>query len=84
MDEHRVFADLLYQVDPVPMDPADILLFDSLVFHATGANSTDGTRPMVRFALHSVDELSSAEERTRVLFAGDRIHCGTLVAAQFE
>lgn len=77
MDEHHVFAPLMNQALPVPMGEGEILLFDSLAFHATGANLTASERLIVTLGFHSVDELSASDYgRTREIVLGERIYRG--------
>lgn len=77
MDEHHVFGEFLDQAVPVPMRAGDVLLFDSLVFHAAGTNGTDGQRRVVSGAYCSVDELAiPAELAERQLVLGERLYRG--------
>jgi phytanoyl-CoA hydroxylase len=76
MDEHSVYSDMTSQSLPVPMESGGVLLFDSLVFHTVGENSTSQSRTSVCMAFHSVDELSRADDPAKVLICGTLIYRG--------
>lgn len=78
MDEHSVYAPLIDQAIPVPMERGSILLFDSLAFHTAGENKTDTSRMSLCVGYHSVDELidpSVVNEKT-ILVRGERLYRG--------
>jgi phytanoyl-CoA hydroxylase len=76
MDEHAIYADLLHQSLPVPMPEGAVLIFDSLIFHASGKNTTEGTRMIATMGYHSVDELSDKDDSKRMLVHGERLYRG--------
>lgn len=77
MDEHPIYDGLLEQALPVPVDAGGILMFDSLVFHSTGENRTDGSRMCIIMGFHAVDELSENKDASkRILVKGCRIYTG--------
>jgi ectoine hydroxylase-related dioxygenase (phytanoyl-CoA dioxygenase family) len=59
MDEHEIFHDMLDQALDVPMNAGDMLLIDSVAFHAAGKNDSAKSRLSLAMGFHSVDELSS-------------------------
>jgi len=67
---------LIPQAVPVPVRAGQMLAIDSTVFHSAGANRTDGSRMSMTIGYQSVDELSDAENPTRLLVAGERIYLG--------
>lgn len=77
MDEHHVYGELAKQAIPVPMRAGDVLLLDSVAFHATGVNQTSGTRMIATVGYHSVDELCGANfNGTHMLVHGERLYRG--------
>ncbi len=77
MDEHGVYASLMGQAIPVPMDVGGVLFFDSLLFHTVGANLSDVTRMSVCMGFHSVDELAgNRDDPKRRLVRGERVYKG--------
>jgi len=77
MDEHSVYADLINQAIPVPMPRGGILLFDSLIFHTVGANTTIHPRRSVTFGFNSVDELCHpTNDAASLLIKGERLYRG--------
>ena len=76
MDEHSIYADLLNQSIPVPMPEGGVLLFDSLIFHAPGKNTTEGTRMTATMGYHSVDELSGKSDPKLMLVHGEHLYRG--------
>jgi ectoine hydroxylase-related dioxygenase (phytanoyl-CoA dioxygenase family) len=84
MDEHSIYADLLNQSIPVPMPKGGVLIFDSLIFHARGKNTTEGTRMTATMGYHSVDELSGKDDSKLMLVHGERLYKGndTYLASQ--
>ncbi|HMW40610.1 MAG TPA: phytanoyl-CoA dioxygenase family protein [Saprospiraceae bacterium] len=76
MDEHSIYKDFLDQSLPIPMNAGDILVIDSLMFHAVGLNSTDKTRMSITMGYRSVDELSRVDDPKLLLVRGQRIYKG--------
>jgi ectoine hydroxylase-related dioxygenase (phytanoyl-CoA dioxygenase family) len=76
IDEHSIYADLINQSLPVPMPEGGVLLFDSLIFHAPGKNTTESTRMIAAMAYHSVDELSGKDDPKLMLVNGERLYRG--------
>lgn len=77
MDEHEIFRDLLDQAVEVPMDAGDMLLIDSVAFHAAGRNKGTGTRLSLAMGFHSIDELSAEPlPAHQVTLSGDRLYRG--------
>lgn len=77
MDEHSVYADLIGQAVPIPMEKGGILLFDSLAFHTVGVNKTEESRMSVCIGYHSVDELQGAGiDPKKMLMRGTRLYRG--------
>lgn len=79
MDEHHTFVGMAPQEVPVPMPAGGVLLFDSLVFHRAGVNTTGTIRSAVTFAYHAVDELATVDDPARLLVAGERLRRGNPV-----
>jgi ectoine hydroxylase-related dioxygenase (phytanoyl-CoA dioxygenase family) len=75
-DDHPEYEALHAQALPVPMPAGGILVFESLLFHSVGVNSTDGSRMSVTFGFHSVDEIDDSIQEKRLLLCGDRIYRG--------
>lgn len=75
-DDHAEYEALHAQALPVPMPAGGVLVFDSLLFHSVGVNSTDSTRMSATFGFHSVDETDDSIQEKRVLLCGDRIYRG--------
>jgi phytanoyl-CoA hydroxylase len=76
MDDHHVFAELMSQALPVPMEAGGILAFDGLAFHAAG-HEAEKTRLAVSGAFHSVDELKAmSDPDVSVLVAGEQLYRG--------
>jgi phytanoyl-CoA hydroxylase len=84
MDEHSIYADLLNQSIPVPMPEGGILFFDSLIFHAPGKNTTEGTRMIATMGYHSVDELSGKSDPKLMLVHGERLYRGNDIYNYYE
>lgn len=76
MDEHSVFADLIDQAIPVPMQQGSILLFDSLVFHTVGENTNENPRMSLCVGYHSVDELAESSNPKSILVRGEHLYRG--------
>ena len=77
MDEHDIYADIMYQWVPVPATAGDLLLLDGLVLHAGGLGSDRNPRRVITLAYTSVDELLQDEDlRSRILVRGQRIYRG--------
>jgi ectoine hydroxylase-related dioxygenase (phytanoyl-CoA dioxygenase family) len=53
-----------------------VLLFDSLVFHAPGKNTTEDTRMVATMGYHSVDELSGKSDTKLMLVHGEQLYRG--------
>jgi phytanoyl-CoA hydroxylase len=75
-DDHPEYEAFAAQAVPIPMATGGVLLFDSLLFHSVGTNTTGRTRLSTAFAFHSVDELDDSPQPQRVLLCGDRIYKG--------
>jgi ectoine hydroxylase-related dioxygenase (phytanoyl-CoA dioxygenase family) len=76
MDEHSVYADLLNQAIPIPMEQGTVLLFDSLVFHTVGENKTQNSRMSICVGYHSVDELQKQANPGCLLVRGEQLYRG--------
>lgn len=77
MDEHHIYSDLLNQALPIPVSAGGILFFDSLAFHAAGANRSNLSRMAISGAYHSVDELSfQKDDPNLALVLGERLYRG--------
>ena len=77
MDEHVVFEHLDQQAVPVEMRAGDVLLFDSLVFHSVGANTSDRSRSSLTFGYRSADELDASPDTSRqILVSGEFLYRG--------
>lgn len=77
LDEFEVFEGFEQQALPVLMKKGEILIFDSLLFHSPGINSTKETRYAITAAYHAVDELLPIDyTKHRVLMCGERVYCG--------
>lgn len=59
-DDHDEYQFVPAQALPVSMPVGSVRLIDSLLFHTVGYNSTNQDRMSMTFAVHSVDELTSA------------------------
>ena len=55
-----------------------MLVIDSLLWHGVGANKTGETRMTVTMGYHSVDDLASVEDPSRILVAGQRPYKGNM------
>ncbi|MGH9212490.1 MAG: phytanoyl-CoA dioxygenase family protein [Acidimicrobiales bacterium] len=75
-DDHPEYQAFGGQALPVPMPAGGVLVFDSLLFHSVGTNTTGGTRMSAAFAFHSTDELDDSAQPQRVLLCGERIYKG--------
>lgn len=78
MDDHHVFSSLLTQAVPIPVKSGGLLIFDSLLFHSVGPNTTKKSRYSIAAGYTSVDELlpiSSSLHRELVL--GERLYRGS-------
>lgn len=77
LDEFRVFDGFENQSLPVLMKKGEILIFDSLIFHSPGINSTQESRYAITAAYHGVDELLPVDcNKHRILMCGERVYCG--------
>ncbi len=77
LDEYSVYKNFEKQGLPVFINKGEILLFDALLFHTPGINSTEKTRYAITAAYTAVDELLPIEYNTqKVLVAGKRTYCG--------
>ncbi len=75
-DEHDEYEAFHAQAVPMPMPAGGILLFDSLLFHSVGVNTTAEMRLSMTFAFHSIDELDDAAQPKRLLLFGERVYKG--------
>jgi ectoine hydroxylase-related dioxygenase (phytanoyl-CoA dioxygenase family) len=75
-DDHDEYEAFHAQAVPVPMPAGGILLFEGLLFHSVGVNTTADTRLSMTFAFHSVDELDDSAQHKRLLLFGERIYKG--------
>lgn len=76
LDEQEDIASMQEHALPVPVSAGDVLLFDSLMFHSIGLNTSSATRWTVILAFRSVDELAAAREPTVQLLEGAFIYRG--------
>ena len=77
MAEHEEYTGLEDQAVSVPMPAGGVLLFNGLVFHGVGANTTGGSRMSITLGFRSADELDAHPDQERqVLVAGDYIYRG--------
>lgn len=81
MDEHHTFARLAPQEVALPMPAGGVLLFDGLVFHRAGLNTTGRVREAVTFGYHAVDELATVDDPSLLLVAGERLRRGNRLLA---
>lgn len=75
-DDHEVFSHLDRFVVPVPTVAGHAVLFDSLLFHSVGENSTTRARSSVSFALRASDELDPSPGESTTLLFGRRRYMG--------
>lgn len=75
-DDHDEYEAFHAQAVPLPMSVGGILVFDSLLFHSVGVNTTADTRLSMTFAFHSVDELDDSAQPKRLLLFGERVYKG--------
>jgi len=77
MDEHEEYDGLADQVVPVGMNAGDVLLFNGMLFHSVGSNTTDKTRSSIILGFRSADELDASPDTARqILVAGETIYRG--------
>jgi len=76
MDEHEEFDHLHDQALPVPAQPGDILLFDGMLFHTPGANTSNTARTSIVFGFRPVDELGDINDQRELLVTGNGIYRG--------
>ena len=77
MNQHEEYAGLEDQAVSVPMPEGGVLLFNSLVFHAVGANTSGGSRMSMTLAFRAADELDANPDMTRqVIVAGEQTYRG--------
>ncbi len=77
MDEHNEYNGLDDQALALPAKPGDVLLFDGLVFHTAGDNSSINSRASITLGYRSVDELEAQPDMSRlVLVSGETIYRG--------
>ena len=77
MAEHDEFEGLEDQAVSVPMPEGSVLLFNGLVFHGVGANSSGDSRVSMTLGYRSADELEAAPDTSRqLLVAGEHIYRG--------
>lgn len=77
MAEHDEYAGLGDQAVSVPMPEGGVLLFNSLVFHKVGANTSGGSRMSMTFAFRPVDELERHPDLERqIIVNGEQTYRG--------
>lgn len=75
-DDHDQYETFHAQAMPLPMPAGGILVFEGLLFHSVGVNTTAHTRLSMTFAFHSVDELDDSAQQKRLLLFGERVYKG--------
>jgi ectoine hydroxylase-related dioxygenase (phytanoyl-CoA dioxygenase family) len=76
LSRHDQFRHLQDQSLPVPVSAGDALVFDGLLFHAPGENTTERSRTSITFGLRAHDELSEIDDSRNVLVYGSPIYRG--------
>ena len=77
MNEHPEYDGLEDQAISVPMPEGSVLLFNGLVFHGVGTNSSGEPRISMTLGYRSADELDAAPDATRqIIVAGNHIYRG--------
>lgn len=83
--EHDEYEGMEEQALPVPMKKGGILLFNSLIFHGVGENTTGSPRRSITLGFRSVDELAYIPDAEReVLVSGDYLYRGNDRAASSD
>jgi phytanoyl-CoA hydroxylase len=76
MDEHAIYKGLIGQALPVPVRMGEVLIFDSLIFHTVGANTSRHDRLTICLGFHSVDELTPEASARSRLVLGEKLYRG--------
>lgn len=78
LDEHDSYSTLSSQELSVSVNAGDVLLLDSLIYHAAGTNTGPRPRVVLAFSYRSVDELvpPTWEDPYTVLVQGEQLYRG--------
>lgn len=77
LTHHDVYHGLESQALPVPMQEGGVLLFNSLVFHGVGGNSSGEARPSITLAYRAADELErSPDSSYQIVVNGEQSYRG--------
>lgn len=77
MDEHQEYDGIADQAIPISMKAGDVLLFNGMLFHSVGNNTTNKTRASIILGFRSNDELDDNYDEVRQLIvSGENIYRG--------